>query len=181
MRTVSGTEQTPQAEAEPQSLRKEVLLLVLKFSMITAFLLLAFTLVFGIVRVKDDSMAPALKEGDLAVYYRLQNTYLKSDLAAYAHDGETQIRRVVAITGDKVNVTADGLRINGYLQQEKYTYGTETLPYKNGTEFPLTLHKDRSFLMADNRENAVDSRVYGAVERSRMKGKVFFVIRHKQL
>lgn len=52
--------------------------------------------------------------------------------------GEMQIRRIVAVSGDSVEITAEGLKVNGYLQQESGIY-TETLPYTEGISFPLTV------------------------------------------
>lgn len=39
---------------------------------------------------------------------------------------------------------------------------------------PITLGEDEYFVLADNRIEAVDSRLYGPVKQNRLKGKVLF-------
>ena len=68
-------------------------------------------------------------------------------------DGGRQIRRVAAVSGDVVDVTEEGLNVNGYQQQEADIY-TETLPYKNGIEYPLTVGEGQIFVLGDNRISA---------------------------
>ena len=137
-----------------------------------------FLFVFGIYRCDDNMMAPAFKDGDLAVYYRLQNVYQSSDIVVVEKNREMQIRRIVAVSGDSVEITADGLKVNGYLQQESGIY-METLPYTEGISFPLTVGEDEYFVLGDNRTNAKDSRIYGTVSKEEIKGTVITLLRHR--
>lgn len=123
-------------------------------------------------------MSPAFKDGDLAIYYRLQKEFHPSDTVIIEKDGETQIRRIIAKPGDSVEITADGLKINGYLQQETGIY-TETLPYTEGISFPITLEENEYFVLGDNRSEAKDSRIYGAVKKEEIKGTVITLLRHR--
>ena len=125
-------------------------------------------------------MSPAFKEGDLAIYYRLQKNFQASDAVVIEKDGEFQIRRIVAKAGDEVDITEDGLKINGYLQQENEIY-SETLPYVEGIGFPITLGQDEYFVLGDNRTNAKDSRVYGVVKKEEIKGIVMTLLRRRGL
>ena len=84
-------------------------------------------------------------------------------------DGEVQVRRILAVAGDEVNLTEDGLEINGYLQQESEIY-TETLPYTEGITFPVTVGEDEYFVLGDHRTNAKDSRIYGTVKKEEIEG-----------
>ena len=84
----------------------------------------------------------------------------------------------MAKAGDTVDITADGLKVNGYLQQETGIY-TETLPYTEGIDFPLTLGKDEYFVLGDARTNTRDSRIYGAVKKGEIKGSVMTLLRRR--
>ena len=99
-------------KAQP-SVLSDLLFLFLKVLMIGMFLVLFFTFMFGITQVQDETMTPAVKEGDLAIYYRLQKNYSKDDVIIVSYNGETQIRRVVALPGDTVDMDERGLVING--------------------------------------------------------------------
>lgn len=123
-------------------------------------------------------MVPAVKEGDLAIYYRLDKNYRKGDVIVLDNNGEKQVRRVIAVAGDTVDITADGLVINGYIQQESDIY-TDTEPYVSGITFPLTVDEGQVFVLADSRPNAEDSRLYGAVAVDGTHGKVITLIRRR--
>lgn len=163
---------------QKKSIKEDVLFLLLKIVIFLILLLIMFFFVFGIYRCDDNMMAPAFKDGDLAVYYRLQNVYQSSDRVVVEKNGEMQIRRIVAVSGDSVEITAEGLKVKGYLQQESGIY-TETLPYTEGISFPLTVREDEYFVLGDNRTNAKDSRIYGTVSKEEIKGTVITLLRHR--
>lgn len=163
---------------QKKSIKEDVLFLFLKIAIFLILLLIMFLFVFGIYRCDDNMMAPAFKDGDLAVYYRLQNVYQSSDIVVVEKNREMQIRRIVAVSGDSVEITADGLKVNGYLQQESGIY-METLPYTEGISFPLTVGEDEYFVLGDNRTNAKDSRIYGTVSKEEIKGTVITLLRHR--
>jgi signal peptidase I len=163
------------------SLLSDLLFLLLKIGIIALFVVIIFTFFFGIVQVRDNAMDPAVKDGDLVIYYRLDKNYVASDLAVLEKQGKTQVRRVVGIDGDKIDINREnGLEINGYPQQEDNIY-TETLPVVGKTKFPLTVGAEQVFVLGDNRKYAVDSRTYGCVDKSDTKGKVIAVIRRRSL
>ena len=166
-------------KAQP-SVLSDLLFLFLKVLMIGMFLVLFFTFMFGITQVQDETMDPAVKEGDLAIYYRLDKKYSKDDVLIVNINGETQIRRVVALPGDTVDMDERGLVINGYSQIESNIY-TRTEPYVDGITFPITLAQDEVFVLGDNRPKAVDSRMYGAVKISATQGKLMTLIRRRNL
>ena len=166
-------------KAQP-SVLSDLLFLFLKVLMIGMFLVLFFTFMFGITQVQDETMDPAVKEGDLAIYYRLDKRYSKDDVVIVNINGETQIRRVIAVPGDTVDMDERGLVINGYSQIESDIY-TRTEPYVDGITFPITLAQDEVFVLGDNRPKAVDSRMYGAVKVSATQGKLMTLIRRRNL
>ncbi|MBB5183227.1 signal peptidase I [Catenisphaera adipataccumulans] len=156
----------------------EVKLLVMKIVMIILFLIMLFTFLFGIMKEPDNMMNPAIKEGDLVIYYRLDKDYLAGDVVMVKYDGEISPKRVVAVAGDTVEITDEGLVVNGYVQQEKDIY-TETLPYKGKVSYPLKIKEGQVFVLGDNRPYSLDSRNYGPVSTDAIKGQVITVIRRR--
>lgn len=159
-------------------IKQELLFLLLKTGTFIVFMAITLLFVFGICRCGDNMMSPAFKDGDIVVYYRLEKEYSQSDAVVVEKSGETQVRRIVAKGGDKVDITENGLLINGYPQQEKDIF-KDTLPYKKGITFPITLKKDEYLVLGDNRTIAKDSRIYGVVKEKEIKGSVITLIRRR--
>lgn len=166
-----GKEQKP-------SLAREIMALVIKIFVIIILGYAVFTFIYGATRYSDDTMAPAVKNGDAVLYYRMNKNYVASDVLVLEYEGQLQIRRVVAIEGDTVDITEDGLSINGNLQVEQQIY-QETLPYVEGIEFPVTVGAGQVFVLGDHRTEAIDSRIYGPVEVKDTLGKVITIFRRR--
>lgn len=157
---------------------KELGFLLLKIAAVIVAFVLLFTFVFGFCRAADDTMAPNFKNGDFVLFYRLDTAFVASDVVVVEFEGQQQLRRVVAIEGDTVDIAEEGIRINGALQSEADTYG-QTLPYTEGIDYPVTLGSGQVFLLADYRDGPADSRVYGPVDGSDIEGKVITFIRRR--
>ena len=150
------------------SIKDDLLFLLMKIAILAILLIITFVVIFGISRCNDNSMSPSFKDGDLAFYYRLQKEYNIADVVVVERDDEVQIRRIIAKAGDKVEITEEGLKINGYLQKETNIY-EETLPYVEGVSFPVEVPENEYFVLGDSRSNAKDSRIYGTVKKKRLK------------
>ena len=158
---------------------KDILVLVLKIALIALAFILLFTFLFGAERYQDPSMSPAIKDGDLVIFHRYSKVgYLTQDAVVLEYEGKRHVRRVVATAGDTVDITEEGLIINGALQQETAIY-QNTERYENDMVFPLTVPEREIFVLGDARTDAADSRVYGTVEIDDTLGKVIAVIRSR--
>jgi len=162
------------------TLRQDIQHLLLKIMVIIVVLVLVFTFLFGVYRNRDASMHPAVKEGDLAFFYRLDKSYTAGDCVVVEYEGKKQIRRVAAVAGDTVDITEDGLVINGEPQLEIFIY-EETNRYAEGIEFPVMVGEGEIFVLGDSRKNATDSRIYGCVSVKETLGKVITVIRRREI
>lgn len=168
-------------EKTQPSLLSDLLFLLLKVGVIVLIVIVVFTFFFGMARVRDNAMDPSLKDGDLVIYYRLDKEYLANDLVIVRKGDDEQVRRVVGIAGDRIDINRDnGLEINGYPQQEENIF-SETLPVVGKTAFPVTVATGQIFVLGDNRKYALDSRTYGCVNLSDTRGKVIVVIRRRNL
>jgi len=159
---------------------RELMNLGIKIAAIALVFVLVFTFFYGFYRNQAPDMAPIVKDGDLVLFYRLSKDYAIGDLLLLDFQGERQIRRVVAKAGDTVDITGDGLVINGAIQQEFYIF-QRTERYEDRVPFPLTVEDGHVFALGDARENATDSRVYGAVDVKKTLGKAITVIRRRHL
>lgn len=165
-------------EKSPPTLLDDLLYLFGKILFVVTVLAATYFFLFGLHRYNDDSMKPAIKDGDLVVYYRIDKDYSVGDLLTYEYKGKLRIARVIATEGSTIDINENGLMVNGSLQQEQDIY-TETLPYKEGVEFPLKVPPGQLFVLGDNRLTAVDSRVFGAIPIEETQGKVVVIIRRR--
>lgn len=165
---------------EESTIFRDILFLFLKIAAVTAALVLVLTFLYGLHRNADPSMNPSIRAGDLVLFYRLDKTYAVGDTLLLEYEGQRQARRVIAASGDTVDITEDGLMINGALQQEPEIY-QKTQRYANGVVFPLTVGEGQVFVLGDARENAIDSRVYGAVKVTDTLGKIITILRIRNI
>jgi len=150
--------------------------LIIKGILIIVFILALFVVFFGIIIAPDPSMEPAVKSGDVIMFYRLDKNYVLHDLVVVSHDDNKQIRRVVAKGGDEVDIADGNLIVNGALQQEKNII-TPTERYETGIEFPLTVPSGYIFVLNDDRNFGTDSRTYGTVAVEDTFGKAMTLLR----
>ena len=149
--------------------------------LLTLFLLayLIFNLVFGITLLRNNDMSPRMSASDLLVYYRLDKKFIANDVVLAHMENAQFVSRVVATAGDTVDITENGLVINGSVQVNPNIY-FKTGIYEDGIKFPVTIGPDEVFLLSDLREGAKDSRYYGPVKTKEIKGKIFILIRRTQ-
>ena len=169
----NNEKQLPRQET---TLGEDIFQLLLKIVLIILAVILVFTFMYGMARINDVSMKPAIKDGDLVMYYRLDKRFVSGDVAVFEDNGRNTTGRVVAVAGDTVDITKDGLKINGADQVSQDIY-FDTTQFKDGVDFPITVGEGQVFILGDNRPQASDSRTFGCIDLNDVKGKVIAVIR----
>ena len=132
--------------------------------------------------VIGNSMHPTYKNGEYLmankITYRIRDPQ-RGDVIIFKHS-ETQdfIKRIIALPGDTVMLKDGQLYINGTLLDES-SYLNDTV-YTNGGDFlkegeSKTIPDGEYFVCGDNRPHSSDSRVFGSIEESNIKGKAWVV------
>ncbi len=86
--------------------------------------------------------------------------------------GRHLIKRVVALPGETIEIRDNTVLIDGNRISEPYLTATLEL-----SDFgPVEVPPDFFFVMGDNRGSSRDSRVFGAIERSRIVGRAFAIV-----
>lgn len=152
-----------------------------KLVAIAVLLVVLLGVAFGITPMKNDDMSPRISAGDLLLYFRLNNKWNNGDVMVFEKDGQQYVGRIVARGGDTVEVTDKAtLVVNGSTVLENDIYYT-TPKYDGGPTYPVKLAQDQFFILCDYREGARDSRYFGPVNASEIKGKVITVVRRSGL
>lgn len=91
-----------------QGLGKEYLRLFVRAAVFLLILYVVFTRVLFLGRVTGMEMYPSLKDGDLALGYRLEREYRTGDIIVYEADGARHFGRIAAKeTGEKAKEPAE--------------------------------------------------------------------------
>lgn len=148
-------------------------------AMLAGVLFVLFGIIFGLSAVPDDSMEPVLSAGDLVFYYRLDRDFRRDDIVVYEANGEMRTGRIAAGPGDSVEVSEDNhLYINGSRILENDIF-YETVRFDSDINYPVTLGDGEYFILCDHRDTGMDSRYFGAVDGTDIKGKLFAAIRRE--
>lgn len=111
------------------------------------------------------------KRGDIVVFRYPRNPQ------------EDWVKRVVALPGETVLIRAKKVFVDGKPLDEPYAFFADPAVYPDlaeayrGRDFmpPFVVPEGEFFVMGDNRDHSYDSRYWGAVPRSLIKGRAFMV------
>ena len=143
------------------------------------FVLLLWILLNFIVMVSvchDNSSYPMIKDGDFCLTYRLAEIR-QGDEITYIKDDKIKIGRAVAFGGDTVDIKNNSVSVNGLNIAENVVYPTNS--QGSDIEFPYKIPEDCVFVLNDYRSDLSDSRKYGGISLSDVKGVVVFIMRRR--
>jgi len=149
------------------------------------------TVIFGLIYfflgqlllVTGDSMHPTLINDEQIVADKATLKFSpleKGEIVVFKHPANPNrllIKRIIAVSGDKIKLQNGDVYINGDIQNEKYvetphvTLGGKSIGQNN----EVTVPKNSYMLLGDNRENSADSREFGFVKSEEIIGRAFMV------
>ena len=134
--------------------------------------ILVVTLWMPVLRVCGGSMSPTLEDGEIVVLTKSRH-FETGDMVAFYYNNKILIKRVIAQSGDWVDIAENGtVSVNGKALEEPYVseidYGECDL------KFPYQVPVDRIFVMGDHRSVSIDSRnsQVGCVAEEQIVGKL---------
>jgi len=134
--------------------------------------------VFLSVMVDGNSMAPTLINGEKAItdglFYKMGGID-RFDIVILEEKGfdEKLVKRVVGLPGEKIRYEKGVLYVNGKVVEEKFItkeVAMKTVTAYGNDTFECTLGKNEYFVLGDNRGNSTDSRYFGPIKKSQIKG-----------
>jgi signal peptidase I len=148
----------------------------LTLSLIVSALIIIF--LYQPVKVEGTSMLPGLTDQERIFInkfvYRLEPVE-RGDIVVFRYPRDTSksyIKRVIAVSGDRVRIDDGRVIVNGKRLREAYVPDD----YRDDRSYPETVvPRDSYFLLGDHRSSSSDSRDFGPVEREYIYGKAVFV------
>ena len=146
------------------------------YSLITvaAIAVLIATLWLPVLQVYGNSMTPTLQNGEIIITVKVSE-FEPGDIIAFYYNNKILINRVIARSGEWVNMDADGnVYVNETLLDEPYL--DEKAFGDCNIELPYQVPEGRVFVMGDHRSTSVDSRnsAVGCVAQEQIVGKILF-------
>ena len=143
---------------------------------VAAISVLLTTLWMPVLQIYGSSMSPTLEPGDLVL--SVKNEKLETgDVVAFYQGNKLLIKRVIATSGQWVDIDNDGVvTVDGLVLDEPYI---KELSLGNcDIEFPHQVKEAHYFIMGDNRDTSLDSRAntIGDIAEEQIEGKVVFRI-----
>lgn len=161
-----------------KSIRKGILIRAGTFALT---LWIVFTFVFGIRIADRNDMAPAIREGDLVVYYRCGD-FTNRDSVVYEANGNVYLGRIAGCQGAVIGKTEDHrLTIDGRIQPVQPGLGIYSETPAGDLKAEVTVEPGRFFILGDCREESADSRCFGTIEKDQIRGKVFLLWRRRNI
>lgn len=149
-RYADGKEENAMERWTTRFLKNMILLIITGMTLVYlshCVLLIAF--------VPSCSMEDTIKKGDIVIGLRHARKYSRGDIVIFRYGAKSLfIKRIIGIPGDTVEVSRQGLIINGAMIREKYL--KEKAEYKEETVFMVP--EGQVLLLGDNRNHSNDAR-----------------------
>lgn len=139
--------------------------------------------IFIPLRVDGNSMSPTLQQNNYIIYEKLTQIR-RFDIIIFNNDaGDTLIKRVIGLPGDRLEYKDDQLLLNGQPVDEPYLkQGNDENLQTFTSDFNLldmtgmdSVPENSYFVMGDNRNRSNDSRMFGFVAQEDIVGKASMV------
>lgn len=125
-------------------------------------------------RVIGVSMMETTEENDIIIINKMIKNYDKKDIIVLKDSkNNLVVKRIIALPGESISCEEGDIYINDKKIVEDYIVG-ETQSFKK-----IKLKSNEYFVMGDNRENSIDSREYGPIQKEEIIGKVIKIIEKK--
>ena len=143
---------------------------VIGYIILLILVILLRTYVFSLIRVNGTSMYDTLKNNDIMVLNKLgKNDINRFDIVVVDIGTEKVIKRVIGLPDEDIEYKENVLYING--KEIKNNYGNG-----NTKDFVDYCPSGSYFVMGDNRENSLDSRVFSCVTKKQILGKTHIIL-----
>ena len=144
---------------------------LLPYAIIILIVVIIRTFIITPVRVDGNSMNSTLKDGEILLLEKFDKNLKRFDIIVLDYNGEKLIKRVIGLPGEKVEYKNNKLYINDKKIDEPFIE-EETYDFKLDYIIP----KDNYFVVGDNRDNSLDSRIIGVISSDSILGKTIFRI-----
>ncbi len=123
------------------------------------------------VKVNGSSMAPTLRGGEIMILNK-RSKIKRFDIVVLKIDEQPDnlIKRVIGMPGEEIEIRSETIYINDKPIEDNYgaghTYDIDKIKLKD----------DEYYVLGDNRQISMDSRIFGPVKREDIKGTTKYIV-----
>ncbi len=133
------------------------------------------------IQVNGESMYSTLHDGDIMILNRLAYKRYgvdRFDIVVIKADNTKIIKRIIGLPGDKVEMIDNKLYINDEVYEETYLdKSTITDDFSLEELFEVeVVPENKYFVLGDNRDISIDSRLLGFIDKDDIEGIASFTI-----
>ena len=143
---------------------------------VAAMAILVATLFLPVLQIYGSSMTPTLTDGQLIISLK-EADFQTGDIIAFYYNNKILVKRVIANTGDWVDIDKDGnVFVNNELLDEPYV--AEKAVGECNITLPYQVPEGKTFVLGDHRSVSIDSRhtSVGCVSEEQIVGKLIMRI-----
>jgi len=132
----------------------------------------------GLYRVPSSSMLPGIVPGQVLLTragYYTRHLPQRGDVVTLfvpEHEGQVWLQRVVGLPGERVGIVDGKVFINGVALDEPYVAAENVSTDYSLAFAPIRVPEGHYFMMGDNRDNSVDSRLQPMTRHEDITGRV---------
>ena len=153
--------------------------LVLSYLLTAIIFIVLFTTVLMVTQCRGNDMYPSVKEGDLLFANRLAKPQC-GDVVIYEYEQSDRllVGRVAACGGSEIDIYGGVVKVDSLISDTDVIYETEP---GSEIDYPFQVPEGSYFILGDKRNDAVDSRTFGAISEDQIKGRVFNLMRRRTI
>lgn len=149
---------------------------IMPYVIILIVVVLLRTFIITPIIVNGESMIPTLKEKQILILNKYDKKYNRGDIVVVNYfNGEKEerlIKRVMGLPGEKVEYNENKLYINDKKVEDRFAKDTENFELSYIDIDMKKIPEGYYFVIGDNRNNSIDSRIIGLVKKEDIKGTV---------
>ena len=141
---------------------------------VAAVAILVATLWLPVLQIYGESMTPTLQDGDIVLSLKGEK-FATGDVIAFYYNNQILVKRVIASSGDWVDIADDGaVYVNGQELEEPYL--VEKALGECNIKLPYQVPESKVFVMGDHRSVSIDSRntSVGCIAQEQIVGRLVF-------
>lgn len=141
---------------------------------VAAVAILVATLWLPVLQIYGESMTPTLQDGDIVLSLKGEK-FATGDVIAFYYNNKILVKRVIASSGDWVDIADDGaVYVNGQELEEPYL--VEKALGECNIKLPYQVPESKVFVMGDHRSVSIDSRntSVGCIAQEQIVGRLVF-------